>query len=168
MDADRDQRGTRHLAQVNVARMRGQFDSVEMHGFVAAVDPVHRLARAAPGFVWMLRSTGGHGITAVDHDGHATVVNVSVWESYEALHAFVYRSLHGGFVSRRSRWFLPTPQPSTALWWVSAGERPTIDQALARLRVLRRDGPTPAAFSLLRRFDADGAPLGTAGRRRRP
>jgi hypothetical protein len=60
---------------------------------------------------------------------------------------------HGGFVRQRSRWFGPTPQPSTALCWVAADERPTVDQALARLRYPRRYGPTPEAFSLRRRFD---------------
>ncbi|MGH3657687.1 MAG: DUF3291 domain-containing protein [Micromonosporaceae bacterium] len=40
------------------------------------------------------------------------VANVSIW--------------------RRSDWFLPTPQPSTALWWQPDGERPSIDHALTR------------------------------------
>ena len=48
------------LAQVNVARMRAGLDSAEMHDFVAAVDPVYRLADASPGLVWRLRSRDGH------------------------------------------------------------------------------------------------------------
>jgi len=75
-----------------------------------------------------------------------------MWESYEALHQFVYRSRHGGLVRRRAEWFLPTRQPSTALWWVQDDARPTLDESRARLAVLRREGPTPRAFSLRRRF----------------
>lgn len=146
------------LAQVNVARMRAAPDSPVMAGFMAAVDPVYRLAEECPGFVWRLPGPGGHMPTCHD-DAHGWLtVNVSVWESYEALHQFVYRSRHGGLVRRRLDWFLATPPPSTALWWVPDDERPELDRARARLSLLRREGPTPRAFSLRRRFEPDGTP----------
>jgi hypothetical protein len=86
-------------------------------------------------------------------------VNVTLWQDYDSLHVFTYRSPHAGHLKRRSRWFAPTPQPSTALWWVPAGTRPTLDDALRRLRHLREHGPTPRAFSLRRRFGVDGRPV---------
>ena len=61
--------------------------------------------------------------------------------------------------------FEPVAQPSTVLWWVEVGERPTVDAALRRLRYLRAYGPSPRAFTLRRRFGPDGRP---EGRRRRP
>lgn len=87
-----------------------------------------------------------------------------MWESYEHLHAFVYRTGHSAFVRRRLEWFERMDAPITALWWVLAGDIPTIDEALARLEHLRTHGPTPLAFSLRRRFDADGAPIVSADR----
>ena len=49
------------LAQVNVARMRDGLDTPAMHGFVAALDPMYRLAEESPGFVWRLRDgAAGH------------------------------------------------------------------------------------------------------------
>jgi Domain of unknown function (DUF3291) len=151
------------LAQVNVARMRAPLRSAAMGGFAAALDPVNRLADESPGFVWRYRSPDGHAaITRPDGrpDGaQLLVVNLSVWASYEALHAFVYRSAHGGFVRGRARWFLPTPQPSTALWWVAEGTRPSLDEALRRLALLRAEGPSPRAFTLRRRFTPDGRPV---------
>ncbi len=92
------------------------------------------------------------------------VVNLSVWTSYEALHAFTYRSAHGAFIRQRDNWFVQTPQPSTALWWVTAGTRPTPDEALRRLTVLRRYGSSPRAFSVRRRYQPDGTPLRTSRR----
>ena len=148
----------RHLAQANVARQRAALGSPEMGEFVAALDPVYRIAERSPGFVWRLRSGEAHGATVLWEGGFSIVVNLSVWESYEALHAFVYRSPHGAYVRRRSRWFVPVEQPSTVLWWVGAGEQPTVDQALRRLRHLRAHGPSPQAFTLRRRFDPDGRP----------
>jgi Domain of unknown function (DUF3291) len=154
------------LAQVNVALVRAPLDSPTMAGFIGALDPINRIAEASPGFVWRLAagdtgSAGGAGHTAMTHlDGDAiVVVNLSVWTDYESLHAFVYRSLHGGYVKRRARWFLPATQPSTVLWWVRAGQRPRVGWALDRLRHLRAHGPSPQAFSLRRRFDPEGRPV---------
>src|SRR5512132_409987 len=55
------------------------------------------------------------------------------------------------YLRRRDRWFEPVAQPSTVLWWVEEGERPTVEAALRRLRYLRAHGPSPEAFTLLRR-----------------
>ncbi|WP_448625317.1 DUF3291 domain-containing protein [Geodermatophilus sp. URMC 64] len=143
------------LAQVNVARMRGPIDSPVMREFAAGFDPVNQLAERSPGFVWRLQA-GGHA-PLVEDDTGLWVVNVSLWTRYEALHDFVYRSPHGAFLRRRSRWFEPAPPPTTALWWVADEERPDVPAARARLTHLRRYGPTPRAFSLKRRFDASGA-----------
>lgn len=146
----------RELAQVNVAIMRAPLDHPSMAGFAAAFDRVARLAERSPGFVWRLPS--GHAV-APDEDGADQVVNVSVWRDYQSFHQFVYRSAHGQLLLRRSHWFLPTRQPSTALWWINAGERPTVEETLARLRHLRTYGPSPRAFSLLRQFTGEGQPI---------
>jgi hypothetical protein len=160
------------LAQVNVALMRAAPDSPTMAAFMAAVDPVYRMAEASPGFVWRLHGEGGHMPTRRDDTEGWQVVNVSVWQSYEALHQFIYHSQHGGLVRRRTEWFRPAPQPSTALWWLADDHRPELDEARARLTVLRREGPSPRAFSLRRRFEPDGRPTtrpaeGRGGSRRR-
>jgi hypothetical protein len=148
-----------HLAQVNVARLRAPMDDPAMREFVAGVAPIHRLAHASPGFVWQLHTDGGHGVCVQPAEGGPIFVNLTVWRDYDALHEFTYRSPHAGFLKRRSRWFAATPQPSTALWWVPAGDTPTVDEALRRLRHLRTHGPTPQAFSLRRRFHPDGRPV---------
>ena len=152
------------LAQVNVARLRAPLESRDLVGFRAVMDPIGRLAEESPGFVWRLES--GHRDRPVvrTDDGITTVVNISVWESYEALHAFAYRSGHGALVRHRAEWFLPTPQPSTALWWVSAGQRPTAEEGVRRLAVLRAYGPSPRSFGLRRRFAPDGRPVHRARR----
>jgi hypothetical protein len=136
-----------------------------MGEFALALDPVYRIAEGRPGFVWRLVSEGRHGVAVVE-DGVPLTVNLSVWESYEALHNFVFHSPHGAYLRRRAKWFEPVAQPSTVLWWVEAGERPTVEAALRRLRHLRAYGPSPDAFTLLRRFGPDGR-LEPRGRRRR-
>lgn len=142
-----------HLAQVNVSRFRVLPGSPAMREFVSAVDAVNALADRSAGFVWRLPSPDAHGA------GEGLLfVNVSVWESYEALHAFVYRSAHATFVRRRARWFERTDGPGTALWWAPAGHRPGVPEAVDRLAYLRAHGPSPMAFSVRRRFDPGGRP----------
>jgi hypothetical protein len=153
------------LAQVNVARPRADLLAPEMAAFLDALYPVNLLAEAAPGFVWRLRSAESHGATTADDEGHLVLINLSVWTSYEALHSFVYRSPHGAYLRRRERWFVPTPGPTTALWWVRGEEYPTAEEALRRLRHLRAHGPTPQAFPVRHRFDALGCPTPRACRR---
>lgn len=146
------------LAQVNAAVLRYPLDDPRLAGFRAVVDRVNRLADTAPGFVW--RHPDSHRERHRPPDGGATVtvVNLSVWTHYAPLHHFVYRSAHGRLVRRRSEWFEPSPGPTTALWWVADDDRPTPDEALARLTHLRRHGPTPRAFTVRRRFGPDGRP----------
>lgn len=144
------------LAQVNVARMRGSLTDPVMRGFVDALEPVNRLAEASAGFVWRLAGAHEHE-PSVRTDGTVhSVVNVSVWVDYPSLHAFTYRSPHGAYLRRRATWFLATPPPSTALWWVEADTRPSAEDALRRLDHLRRHGPSPRAFTVRHRYTADG------------
>lgn len=144
------------LAQVNLARLRFALDSVQAREFVAAVDRINRIAEQAPGFVWRHRTADAHPSAAAETGDPLMVINLSVWESYEHLHAYVYRSPHGHYVRRRDEWFDRIPTPATALWWVPAGRQPTPAEALARLRQLRAYGPAPQAFTVRCRFDAAG------------
>jgi Domain of unknown function (DUF3291) len=129
-----------------------------MREFVVARDPVNQLAEHSPGFVWRLCSSESHGATTVRNGSRLVFVNLSLWESYETLHAFGYRSPHGAYVRRRARWFEPIRQPSTVLWWVRSGKWPTVEEALRRLRYLQAHGPSPQGLHPPRRFEPDRQP----------
>jgi hypothetical protein len=153
------------LAQVNVARLRAPLDDPVMRGFVEGLAPVHRLAEGSPGFVWRLGTGAEHGVVVATDDGGPAFLNLSVWTDYDALHEFVYRSGHARFLRHAARWFAETRRPSTALWWVPAGSRPTAVDAARRLAHLRTYGPSPRAFSLKRRFTPEGGPAAQDSRR---
>ena len=59
----------------------------------------------------------------------------------------------------RREWFERFPKASVALWWISAGHRPTVAEAVACLEHLQAHGPTPHAFSFREPFDPEGRPL---------
>jgi hypothetical protein len=84
------------------------------------------------------------------------LVNMSVWESVEALAAYVYSDTHRQVLKRRRQWFERMVDAYTALWWIPAGHRPTAAEAEGRVLHLREFGPTPYAFTLREHFPPPG------------
>lgn len=147
------------LAQLNIARPLHPLDTPALADFVAALAPVNALAGASPGFVWRLQTEAADvtGVRWGGGDGEL-IVNLSVWESVLALADFVYGGEHLAVMRRRRDWFAPMDQAVTVLWWVPAGHRPTVDEAARRLEVLRREGPSPYAFTFRTAFPAPDRP----------
>ena len=149
-----------HLAQLNVGLARAASDSPVMADFMTGIEPVNALADAEPGFVWRLQDGDGPGATALRPRGPDFMVNMSVWESLQALRDFVYRNgPHLDFMRRRREWFHRMAQEHLVLWWVPAGHIPDLDEGLARLDLLRREGPSLVAFTFR---DPYGAPAQAA------
>jgi hypothetical protein len=138
-----------HLAQVNIARMNAPLDSPEMAGFVARLDEINALADASPGFVWRLQTGTGTGIATYlrPYDDDRILFNLSVWRTVEDLRAYVYRSAHAEIMRRRHEWFGKMSRSILALWWIRAGQTPSVQEAKERLVDLEQNGPTPAAFT---------------------
>ena len=77
---------------------------------------------------------------------------MSVWESIEALRAFVYSTpAHLTVMKRRREWF-DRMEVYLALWWVPAGHVPTVAEAEERVTLLSAIGPSPEAFTFRRYF----------------
>jgi hypothetical protein len=142
-----------HLAQVNVGRLRAPVGDPMIAGFVASLDPINALADSAPGFVWRLQTEDGNA-TAIRPvaDDELVAINLSLWESVEALADFVYRSEHASIMHRRREWFERFSGAYLALWWVPAGTIPTVTEAMGRVAHLQRHGSTPTAFTFKQRF----------------
>ena len=148
-----------HIAQLNIARFKAPMDDPAMAGFVEQLDPVNALADAAPGFVWRLQTEEGNATSIHAFEDDLMLVNMSVWESVEALAGFVYRSMHVAVMRRRREWAERMRDAYVVLWWIPAGHTPTVEEAKSRLEHLREHGPTPSAFTFKRRFSPDEAAL---------
>ena len=145
------------LAQANIARMRAPLESAVMEGFRSQLERINAVADASPGFVWRLQSDEGDATAIRAFDDPLMLVNMSVWESLEALHAYVYKSEHVGPLRGRRAWFEPlTGQASLALWWIPGGHTPTVAEAVERLGLLCARGPTADAFSFREPFPPPG------------
>ena len=141
-----------HLANFNRARARAETDDPVMHGFTSRLDEINALADAAPGFVWRLQTPSGNATELRPYPDLRWLVNLSVWESVESLQAFVYRGGHRELVAGGRAWFEPSDQPTLVLWWIPVGERPSLEEGVARLDRLHREGPSAAAFSFRQPF----------------
>jgi hypothetical protein len=148
-----------HLVQVNVARLQAPLDSAQLKDFVDLLGPINALADSAPGFVWRLQDASGNATEIRFGSDPMLIVNLTVWESVEALWQFAYHSRHMDLLRRRREWFERHAESYLALWWVPAGTIPTTDDAHERLSSLRANGPTPFAFTFRAQFTAEGSPV---------
>ncbi len=141
-----------HLAQINIARMRAPLNDPLMQGFVAGLEPINALADDAPGFVWRLQTDVGDATSLQVFDDAMLIVNMSVWESVEALKRYVYESQHVAFVKQRKAWFERFDSVYYALWWVPAGHVPTVEEAKGRLEHIQTHGESAYAFKFTKVF----------------
>ncbi len=141
--------GARHLAQLNVGRLVAPTDDPRVAEFMGALDKVNGIGKRSPGFVWMMEGSGepgtGNTETAIGGDPQF-VANLTVWESIEALEHFVWNTVHRKFYQRRAKWFEVLGQQHFVMWWIDAGHRPSLDEALERLEHLQQNGASDYAF----------------------
>ena len=138
-----------HIAEVNIARMKGPLDDPVMSEFAAGLDEINALADRSPGFVWRLAAPGGGAPAAYlrPYADNRILFNLSVWESIEQLKDYTYRSAHAEVFRKRAAWFDRFEGAQVAMWWVPVGHRPSVDEAKKRLEHLDRHGVSQFAFT---------------------
>ncbi|MEL6133871.1 MAG: DUF3291 domain-containing protein, partial [Bacteroidota bacterium] len=112
--------------------------------FVANLGRINAIAESDPAFVWRL----------VDESSDPThpfsdpklLLNLSLWQSIDALKQFVYKSDHVNIMRRKKEWFHLMEAMHMVLWYVPVGHIPTLGEAKAKLELLRAEGPTVEAF----------------------
>jgi heme-degrading monooxygenase HmoA len=144
-----------HLAQANVAYALAPADDPRLADYMVRLDEINQLADRSPGFVWRYLTDSRDPAQREFHDPYV-LFNMSVWESIDALHAYTYRTAHAEVYAARRTWFAEPAAVvgghALAMWWIRAGERPTADEAKARLAAILADGPSPRAFTFKQRF----------------
>jgi len=144
------------LAQMNVATLHTSLDSPDMADFVARLAPINALAEQSDGFVWRLQDDAGDA-TSYRPLGDKVLVNMSVWRDIESLSAYAFKSAHVEVMRRRREWFERMESAYSVLWWIPAGQRPTVAEGIARLEHLRASGCSQRAFTFKEPFPAPDA-----------
>jgi heme-degrading monooxygenase HmoA len=144
------------LAQANVAYGIAPAGDPRMADYIARLDEMNELADRAPGFVWRYL-TDSRDPSQREFPDPLVLFNMSVWESIDALHAYTYRTPHKEVYAGRKQWFVDAKAVvgghALAMWWIRAGELPTVADAKQRLDLVTAHGPTERAFTFKQRFE---------------
>ncbi len=146
-----------HLAQYNVGRVHVPLDHPDLAEFIAALEPINAIAESSPGFVWRLKDDDGQSssyVRVAGIDDPLFIINYSIWEDFDSLQHFVYKSGHVAYLRRRREWFEPSSPATSVAWWIPAGQIPDVEEAHGRLLHLREHGPTEEAWPLNRPWPA--------------
>ena len=94
-----------HIAQLNIGRFRYATDDSRMRAFMDNLDRVNAIAERTEGFIWRLKDESNNATAIRPAGDPAMAVNLSVWESVEALERFVWATVHKQFYNRKAEWF---------------------------------------------------------------
>lgn len=137
---------TRHLAQLNIGKLRGPRSDPTMAGFFDNLDRINAAAERMPGFVWRLKDESGNATNIPWVGDPGLAVNLSVWESVEALEKFVWASAHTKIYNRKAEFFEKLSTPYFVMWWIDKGHIPAPAEAKERLDHLMLHGASEFAF----------------------
>ncbi|MDX2238183.1 MAG: DUF3291 domain-containing protein [Hyphomonadaceae bacterium] len=134
------------IAELNIARLRHPLDDPRSADFANNLERINALAERSPGFMWRLKDDAGDATGIRVDDDPLLLINVSVWESAEALERFVFHTVHQRFYARRREWFDAMDSAHVVMWRVAEGAHPSAAEAMARLERYRREGASEHAF----------------------
>ncbi|CAL2095078.1 conserved protein of unknown function [Tenacibaculum sp. 190524A02b] len=141
------------LAQINIGRIVGvNMEDPIMKEFVDNLDKVNELAEGSEGFVWRLKDESNNAASFNPYNDEQVIINISVWETVEALENFTYKTFHTDFLKRRKEWFQKYGKAHYALWWIKEGEFPTVEEAIEKLDYFQKNGASEKAFDFRKRF----------------
>ena len=146
------------LAQINIAHFRKPSMNTVNNDFHAAIDGVNDVAESQPGFIWRLIDDAPQRADTHMFQNPDMLVNLSVWADMESLMKFVYRTpIHREIMRRREEWF-DHVEFNIVLWWIKAGELPTLKDAEEKLNLLAARGATDEAFTFKTPFPPPSGP----------
>lgn len=143
--------GRKHLAEFNIGILKYDWDDPRVADFQNNLDRVFAIAERSAGYVWHLQ---GDEMEAAQLDPNGplggnprTASTLSVWQDLDSLKHFVWNTVHKRFYDRRMEWYDPAEQGlRLVMWWVPEGHRPSMAEAVARLKLRETKGDSDAAF----------------------
>jgi hypothetical protein len=113
---------------------------------MANLDRVNALAERSEGFVWRLKDDSNNATAIRPANDPTMAVNLSVWETVEALERFVWATVHKQFYNRKGDWFERLGTPHFVMWPIPSRHIPDLEEAMGRLAHLAAHGDSDFAF----------------------
>lgn len=123
-----------------------------MQAFSKAIDDINALAETSPGFVWRWVSGENDDSGARFFNNPKVIINLSVWDSIDALKNYVYTSGHLDILKRKKEWFEKPSSAHLAMWWIPEGQYPSLENAKSKLDLIDQHGATEQAFTFATQF----------------
>jgi len=118
-----------------------------MAEFIDNLAFVNDLAERSRDLCGAMRMTAGSAIeTRPFASDPRMAINLSVWTASRRSSGLFGRRCNKRFYGRRHEWFERMDERYFVMWWVPAEHRPTVQEAVERLRHLRQHGPSDHAF----------------------
>ncbi|HRF93997.1 MAG TPA: DUF3291 domain-containing protein [Aggregatilineales bacterium] len=143
---------TYHLAQINIALPLAPLDSEQLYGFVSRIDEINAIAEKTAGFIWRLKGEADNALALRVFEDDRLIINMSVWENFDALYNYTYYSDHAQVYRQKGGWMEKLAYAHMCLWWQPAGQHPTAHDGRVRLEYFQKNGATPYAFTFKTRF----------------
>src|SRR5260370_38565944 len=102
---------TEHLAQLNIGRLRYDLDDPRLADFIDNLARVNAIAERSEEFVWRLKDETGNATNIRAFEDPRMAVNMSVWESVEALAKYVWQTVQKRFYARATSRFKDLSRP---------------------------------------------------------
>lgn len=140
-----------HVAHFNWAYLIAPWGDPAVAGFTDNVGQVNAAAERSKGFIArpdFSESLLHHRIFAPrgEFERAREAATLSIWETAHDLEAFVYKTVHGRFVTRRAEWFVPLGAPPYVIWPIRAGHVPDLAEAHDALTRLETKGAREDAY----------------------
>ena len=136
----------KHLAEINIARLKHDADDPRVADFMNALDKINDIAERSNGFQWRYTDDSGNATDTEVMNDPRVIVNVSTWAKVEDLETFVWGTIHRQFYQRREEWFNVLDSMHFGMWWVDPGTQPLVTDAMDRLAHLDANGNSDHAF----------------------
>ena len=148
----------KHLAQYNIIKLKAELNAPMIKEFKDFLAPVNLLAEESRGFIWRLKDERGESATDIEtpYEDKLIFVNMSVWESYESLKEYTYKTVHSYFLKSRKKWSSEMEGHKAVMWYIDKGHIPSLPEAKEKLDVLNQNGSSPEAFSMTEVYDEFG------------
>ncbi len=117
-----------------------------MAEFVSQQKALYSVSESSSGFIWRLTDPADGSGSVRPFEDNQILVGLSVWKDMPSLESFVHGPAHADFFRRQRAWFESHTSSGYVLWWVRAGQVPTIAEGEERLAHLRMHGPSAHAF----------------------
>jgi hypothetical protein len=147
-----------HLAQANISCFSAPLDDPMIKEFVDVLKPENKLAKESPGFLWRLKDEEGRSASHLKSPfkNEMIAINISVWEGMKSFKSFVYGTVYSYSLKNKKKWFDLSKPSQFIMWWIPAGEVPSLELRKEKLEPHQKHGDTPQAFSMRSLFDAQG------------